>query len=657
MPKNLECPICEHMLRVNSAQKAPETCPECEQAVEWVPVSGSEAATATREMDVSAEPGPPPILPRKNVAKKTSRSLSPPPPIKPRTRQAAGKAGGKSDGAADVSDSSDDIQLENTNPAKSVGSDSQPVKTIDKPSVSLPTPVLVTLGIATVAVLIAIVYMVVVTTSGNSALSQDNEREKNSTDSNQNTRTNTAAQPPKKDPRDDLNEDEIPTRVSLNTLETVWPKVRSYVVGLYVETAQGPRFASGVVVDSRGWIATSSRVLQGATKIIVTWPNTDFVEGESKSARSEEALGLVAQDLELDIAILAVGRNAIVELTEVETGDSSMIVPSSTLIAAAQPADDRRLWLKDCRVAKRPRFDELHPAFKLILSKASEELPDQQIKFMTHSGTQSPSIAGGPLFDTEGRLVAINTMLTMGSETLAVPATAIDQLKKTATGDLSAFDPAPGGDAVAAMATGDSNVSADANQASVSSFPEILQAKQLIDEARRLGMVPTNGADYQKLVSVAQSLHEISTLRESLSEQPDEQKALDHDVENLINGIIQELSTSGELEFETAKQANQVFLDQHEFGSEEFFAAFVTVKHPTMLSSRINEKSTITFELEGSTQLVTSTANEEADSLIVGAKGLVFGKLRPERYRLTVEGEPQEVIFCEVLYFFEVKRW
>ena len=653
MPKNLECPICEHLLTVESSQKGPESCPECEQQVEWVQVTQSSVHSLSSELTANLTGGGPPVLPRKNANHSASRSLAPPPPIKPKTKPRPVVPIADSEGAVDDIGSSDDIQLESDSSKKGPASKTQPVKAITKAAPGIPTPILITLGIATVAVLIGVVYITVFGTSRKDESADEEYRSSLTSES--------ALKPTKpkssKNPRDKLQTDELPTRLSMDVLEDVWPKVRNYVVALNIETANGVRPASGIVVDSRGWIATSARILEGANKVVVTWPNTDFIDGNSKSARSDEALGLIAQNKDMDIAIFAVGRNSIVELTEVEMGDSSSIVASQTLIAAAQPATDRRLWLKDCRVADRPRFDDLHPVFKSAIAKESDGKFDHDTKFLTHSAKQSPAFAGGPIFDTAGRLVAINTQHGYENKTLAVPAAVVKKLKQSANGQVTAFNRATTSNSENAVAAVDSSNQATSEPVSKPKHPEVADANNAINAARQLGMAPTNAAGYEKLKAIAATMDSVIQLRQSLEDQPDEQKSLDHEIDDLVNGIVQELSTSGELDFETAKQVNQLFLDQRVAGNEDYFAAYVVVKHPTMLSSTVEGKATISFQLVGSTQMVTSVANEEADQMIVGINGLIFGRLRREEYTLNSNGKAENSIFCEVMYFFEVKEW
>jgi S1-C subfamily serine protease len=659
MQKNLECPICEHLLTVDAAHSAPTHCPGCGQNVDWVPVSAPEISKPVESLQIKSDPlrpGIPPAGP--GTVQRSTRSLTPPPPIKTRAKQPPSTVASTPDEIqipdADVDNRSSATE-KNANQKNS--NETKPVVNATKSDNAIPIPIMVTLVVAAVGSLIAILYMVLASQTGASHASEDRDSDRLSQKAGRNA---SPTKTPTVDPRDKLSPDEIPSRTTLEKLEQIWPRVRTYLVALSVETDHGTQYASGVVVDSRGWIATSSRMLQGAKKVTVTWPNQDFIEGKPFSSRTDESIGIVAQNKDLDIVIIAVGRDSIVELTDVAYGDPSSVVASQTLIAGSQPAEDRRLWLKDCRVSQRSRFDELHPAFRSNLARESSDPIDSSLRFLTHSGTVSPRIAGGPLFDEEGRLVAINTMLAFSNETLAVPVSAISKLKASATGQLMAFDTrSADGAQVSAMAADAANSSGDqSTQRSMPEFNEIANAHDALDEAMRLGCVAQTAMQYETLKGLAAALADVDTLRKSLIDNPEKLKSLDHHIDDLNAKLMGELNRSGELTQEAATKVNQLFQQQRIPGSEDYFVAYASVKHPTMLSSEIEGNSTITFETVGNSELIVSVATKEnADSLTIGTKGMLIGKLRPERFILSEDGVEKETVFCEALYFFEVQEF
>lgn len=168
--------------------------------------------------------------------------------------------------------------------------------------------------------------------------------------------------------------------------------------------------ASGVVIDSAGYIVTNAHVVHRAKRIQVQLA-ARLESTESRGALLRPQGGridaqLVGIDTETDLALLKIPASG---LPALELGDSEMLRQGQVVLAFGSP-----LGLGNT------------VTMGVVSAVAREIRPDDLMIYVQTDAPINPGNSGGPLVDSEGRVVGINTMILSqsgGSEGvgLAIP--------------------------------------------------------------------------------------------------------------------------------------------------------------------------------------------------------------------------------------------
>ena len=137
---------------------------------------------------------------------------------------------------------------------------------------------------------------------------------------------------------------------------------------------------SGFVMNESGYILTNAHVVDGADEIRV-----------SLSDRRELVATLIGADAQSDVAVLKVDAT---DLPAVKLGKSGGLEVGDWVLAIGSP------------------FGFSHSASQGIVSALSRSLPDgTYVPFIQTDVAVNPGNSGGPLFDTEGNVVGINSQI------------------------------------------------------------------------------------------------------------------------------------------------------------------------------------------------------------------------------------------------------
>ncbi len=143
---------------------------------------------------------------------------------------------------------------------------------------------------------------------------------------------------------------------------------------------RGTGFGSGFIVDSDGYVITNAHVVEGAVDIRVGLHD-----------RRELRATLVGTDKSSDIAVLKVDAS---DLPVVKIGDSDNIKVGEWVLAIGSP------------------FGFEHTATQGIVSALSRSLPDDTyVPFIQTDVAVNPGNSGGPLFNTKGEVIGVNSQI------------------------------------------------------------------------------------------------------------------------------------------------------------------------------------------------------------------------------------------------------
>ncbi|MEO8224617.1 MAG: DegQ family serine endoprotease [Gammaproteobacteria bacterium] len=146
------------------------------------------------------------------------------------------------------------------------------------------------------------------------------------------------------------------------------------------ESRQASSLGSGFIISADGEILTNAHVVDGADEIIVK-----LADNSEKTAK---VLGL---DKASDVALLKIDA---VGLPAVQLGDSSRLEVGDWVLAIGSP------------------FGLEHTATQGIVSALGRSLPDgNYVPFIQTDVAVNPGNSGGPLFNTRGEVVGINSQI------------------------------------------------------------------------------------------------------------------------------------------------------------------------------------------------------------------------------------------------------
>ncbi|MCB1754737.1 MAG: DegQ family serine endoprotease [Gammaproteobacteria bacterium] len=143
---------------------------------------------------------------------------------------------------------------------------------------------------------------------------------------------------------------------------------------------RGQGFGSGFIISEDGYIVTNAHVVGNATEIRVSMQDRTSYKAE-----------LVGADKRSDVALLKIDAE---DLPVAELGDSDQIKVGQWVLAIGSP------------------FGFEYTATQGIVSAVARSLPDDTyVPFIQTDVAVNPGNSGGPLYDTEGRVVGINSQI------------------------------------------------------------------------------------------------------------------------------------------------------------------------------------------------------------------------------------------------------
>lgn len=148
---------------------------------------------------------------------------------------------------------------------------------------------------------------------------------------------------------------------------------------------------SGSIIDKRGYVVTNRHVIKDAYKIYISLSDGTQYEGT-----------LVGEDAQTDLAVVKFTPPENIELTTIGFSDSSKLRVGQKVIAIGNPFGFDRTMTTG------------------IISSLGRPIQSDNTIFRDMIQTDTainPGNSGGPLFDTQGRMIGINTMIysTSGS--------------------------------------------------------------------------------------------------------------------------------------------------------------------------------------------------------------------------------------------------
>jgi len=146
------------------------------------------------------------------------------------------------------------------------------------------------------------------------------------------------------------------------------------------EPRRGQGFGSGFIISADGYIVTNAHVVENATDIRVAMQDRSTYKAE-----------LIGSDKRSDVALLKIEAK---DLPVAELGSSDEVRVGQWVLAIGSP------------------FGFEYTATQGIVSAVARSLPDDTyVPFIQTDVAVNPGNSGGPLFDTEGRVIGVNSQI------------------------------------------------------------------------------------------------------------------------------------------------------------------------------------------------------------------------------------------------------
>ena len=431
--------------------------------------------------------------------------------------------------------------------------------------------------------------------------------------------------------------------VPKKTLDNCWLAAKPYLVELHAETATGPKFSTGIIVDSRGWVLTSFRAAEGATTIHVRKARQSASDNSLQT--QDQVRGIVASMPKLDLALLSINRQLVNTFEELPFATVDSLVPSQHVTMCIPPTAAFPFRAVETRIEKRTKSSDLDSNLANLVSRM--EL-DPNVRWIIHKN-ESPLCVGAPLMDDEGQVVGFNLGPIAGTnESFALPATDLAEILSSSNEQVKPLQ------SFNSIVTNDNNTSAPTHSLQVvdpnSTFRELSEKLNRIgSDCDLFNWTPTSQkqddllrqfvqvhvAVFDRLDAADSTNNDAQTLSEQLKSWQ-EKLAIGLGVYSNVNRAQQE-----KFNRKFAKSADK---------TNDTFIGFVYVRYSAMESPKVaidkNSKpsDTVVFEFKGNEQRIITNLKREWPPLPPDSPWLVIGESVEGQVRLVGRGRKKELL-------------
>ena len=158
-------------------------------------------------------------------------------------------------------------------------------------------------------------------------------------------------------------------------VDNAWTVIQPYLVHLKVHDARGSHLAVGTIVDTRGWILTSYQSIVGASKIEVT-QSAKSIDEFSDDLLTDQVRGVIGIDKANDLVLLSINRRFVISFADVQYADTTTIVETAYFVQCAPPTLTNPYARHEAKITVRGTLDDLDgdAQSKAIRSKLGEPI-------------------------------------------------------------------------------------------------------------------------------------------------------------------------------------------------------------------------------------------------------------------------------------------
>ena len=181
---------------------------------------------------------------------------------------------------------------------------------------------------------------------------------------------------------------------------------RPYLVLLEIESPTGTTYATGTIVDSRGYIVTSLPAVAGATSIKVSpAQKTSQIKRNATSTLSDNVRSVLAISRSQQWVLLEINRRLVLNANDISIPPTDRIVSRQPLFRVIAPQSPLDHVVSEMRVDSRKKSNELTAPQKKLLDISSQENDDKVNWILSPSSPYDR--LGEVLISPDGKLMAV----------------------------------------------------------------------------------------------------------------------------------------------------------------------------------------------------------------------------------------------------------
>lgn len=180
--------------------------------------------------------------------------------------------------------------------------------------------------------------------------------------------------------------------------------VKPYMVLLEIESPAGTTYATGTIVDSRGYVLTSLQAVTGATKIQVSSARSRAqIKNQETPPTSDTVRSVVAVSNDQQWALLEIDRRFVINAADIRIPKTDRIVSMQPLFRVVAPQSSNDFAVSEMRVNARRKSSALAKKEKERLNVSEG---DKDTNWIQSSYTAYDRL-GAALISEDGELLAV----------------------------------------------------------------------------------------------------------------------------------------------------------------------------------------------------------------------------------------------------------
>ncbi len=394
---------------------------------------------------------------------------------------------------------------------------------------------------------------------------------------------------------------------------SLWSKLYPYLVELRVHRGNETRQVAGVIVDSRGWVATSWTAIRDAEWIEVRPAAKAFNSAQVTGELVDECRGLLAHNPGHDLALVAINRRLVGGFSALPIDRGELIVGGDTLIGAAPPPEKERIWLFDAPIQQSATRDRLPAPIQGRIPSPADPIESSAV-WLICGGPADRLRLGVPLFTPQAQLAGMLVAGSQSTEGVAITAAAIDQLCQQAGETVRAF-PLPGNGGGAETDTMPLHAGDPSAQ-----DPRLTELEASATAVLQGGAFSDQPEQYESFRAFAENLLRVDR---ELGEADDSAEAR-RELDRVLDRFQIQLADQWTLGQFKVAGFNALAWDATTLDGAAF-AAVGTVDQAGITAPKINGRETIVFRLEPTDQRLITTLTHHPEIFLPGSRWLIVG--------------------------------